>query len=543
MNRKLFLIGYRGSGKSTVGRVLADRMGWSFVDTDQVIEERSGKSIREIFHDDGEAAFRDLESGILAVLRGNAGAVVATGGGIVLREENRRILREDGFVVWLTADAATLWTRIERDASTAERRPALTTGGLDEVRQLLAIREPLYRQVRGLRVVQCQLVAGTGRGRYPGRMEIPLAEIVWVVFAFLIGVNVGSFLNVVVGRLPLEKSILWPNSRCMSCLTSLSGWDNLPIVGWLVRRGRCRYCGSRFSSRYMWIELITGIGFAVLFVVDFLVDWHSKDIPFMKLARSQINATGLPPWEVVPFFVHHAVLFSLLLAAAMCDWDHKSIPLSLTVTGTIYGLISATCFPWPWPNDPSLVADLNKPLETLTGEFRPKNWSFDRVGDIMQGLYPWPVWGPVPSWLAHHRWALGLLTGVTGAAAGMFMIRAVKFTFEKGLGKEALGLGDADLMMMSGAFLGWQPVVVAFFIGAIVSLPVGVAFRLVKKEEAFPFGPGLALGIIITMLTWRWLAPVLQMYLFEPILVLVAVVVMAAGLFFGSIIVCALGSR
>jgi leader peptidase (prepilin peptidase)/N-methyltransferase len=123
----------------------------------------------------------------------------------------------------------------------------------------------------------------------------------------------------------------------------------------------------------------------------------------------------------------------------------------------------------------------------------------------------------------------------------MFMIRAVKFTFEKGLGREALGLGDADLMMMAGAFLGWQLVFVAFFVGAIVSLPVGIAFRLTKGERAFPFGPGLALGILITMLTWRWVGPVMQMYLFEEVLVLVAITVMAAGLFLGSIFVRVLG--
>ena len=75
-----------------------------------------------------------------------------------------------------------------------------------------------------------------------------------------------------------------------------------------------------------------------------------------------------------------------------------------------------------------------------------------------EGVYPWPVWGPLPDWLWGHRWALGLLTGLAGAAAGMILLRAIKFMFERGLGKEALGLGDADLMMMAGAFLGWQPV-------------------------------------------------------------------------------------
>lgn len=362
-----------------------------------------------------------------------------------------------------------------------------------------------------------------------------IAEIIWLVCAFFLGCSIGSFLNVVVGRLPLEKSLLWPNSRCLTCLHSLSWTDNLPIIGWLMRRGRCRYCGAQFSSRYMWVEIATGLGFAALFYLDVLENWH--DIQFMQHAKNQINAQGLPPWEVLPFFVHHATLFSLLLAAALCDWDHRSIPLTLTVTGTLIGLVFATCCPWPWPNSPAITSSLNAPVETLNG-LRSRNWSFEvKAGELPLGLYPWPVWGPVPSWLDHHRWALGLVTGLTGAAVGMAIIRAVKFTFERGLGKEALGLGDADLMMMAGAFLGWQPVAVAFFVGAIVSLPIGIVFRLVKKEHAFPFGPGLALGIMITMLCWRWIGPVAQMYLFEEVLILVAVFVMALGLFVGSIAV------
>jgi leader peptidase (prepilin peptidase)/N-methyltransferase len=212
--------------------------------------------------------------------------------------------------------------------------------------------------------------------------------------------------------------------------------------------------------------------------------------------------------------------------------------LTLTVTGTLIGLIFATFCPWPWPNDPAIVAKLSEPIMMPGGDVRPRNWSFDlKPGELTLGLYPWPVWGPVPSWLDSHRWALGLVTGLTGAAVGMGLIRAVKFTFERGLGREALGLGDADLMMMAGAFLGWQPVAVAFFVGAIVSLPIGIVFRLVKKEHAFPFGPGLALGIMITVIFWRWIGPVAQLYLFEEVLILVAVFVIAVGLFVGSIAV------
>jgi shikimate kinase len=148
----LFLVGYRGSGKTTVGRALADRLGWAFLDADVVLEERAGKTIRDIFAADGEAAFRDLESTILADLVKRTNTIIATGGGVVLRETNRQLLAETGFVAWLTADPATLWARIQGDPTTAERRPALAGGGPEEVERLLAVREPLYRSVADVEV-------------------------------------------------------------------------------------------------------------------------------------------------------------------------------------------------------------------------------------------------------------------------------------------------------------------------------------------------------------------------------------------------------
>jgi len=141
----LFLIGYRGSGKTTVARLLAERLGWIWSDADDVLEARHGRSIRQIFAEEGETGFRDKEAALLAEFCNLQQHVVATGGGVVLRPENRQRLREAGRVVWLTADAQTLWRRLEHDAATTERRPALTVGGLAEIEELLAVREPLYR--------------------------------------------------------------------------------------------------------------------------------------------------------------------------------------------------------------------------------------------------------------------------------------------------------------------------------------------------------------------------------------------------------------
>jgi shikimate kinase len=148
----IFLIGNRGTGKSTVARILAELLGWAWVDADAVLEEREGRSIRRIFAEEGEAVFRDKEAALLVELAGHRRHIIATGGGVVLRGDNRALLRASSRVVWLTADAATLWQRLQRDAGSAERRPDLSVGGRAEAEELLRSRGPLYRACADLTV-------------------------------------------------------------------------------------------------------------------------------------------------------------------------------------------------------------------------------------------------------------------------------------------------------------------------------------------------------------------------------------------------------
>lgn len=147
----LCLIGYRGTGKTTVAGHLGSLLGWPVIDADVELERRAGRTIREIFATDGEPAFRDLESRLVAELTHRDRLVLALGGGAILREANRAAIRR-GFVVWLQADPGTIWERLNTDPTTRERRPNLTTGGREEVEQLLAAREPLYRECADLAV-------------------------------------------------------------------------------------------------------------------------------------------------------------------------------------------------------------------------------------------------------------------------------------------------------------------------------------------------------------------------------------------------------
>jgi shikimate kinase len=141
----IFLIGYRGSGKTTVARALARTLGWEWLDADAELERRAGKTIQQIFAESGEGTFRDLESAVVADLAGLDEHVIALGGGAVMRDENRQALAGRGKVVWLKASPETLHERIAADPTTGARRPNLTQqGGLDEIRHLLAQREPIY---------------------------------------------------------------------------------------------------------------------------------------------------------------------------------------------------------------------------------------------------------------------------------------------------------------------------------------------------------------------------------------------------------------
>ena len=158
MNRRnVILIGARGSGKTTVGRRLAGRLGWSFVDTDEQIVSAVGMPIREFFEQEGEPAFRRHERAAIArAVRGRA-QVIAVGGGAVLDAANRAALRKAGVCIWLAAPATVLWRRIRADRRTARTRPPLTAHrGLAEVRHLLAERRPLYAAL-------AQHVVQTGR--------------------------------------------------------------------------------------------------------------------------------------------------------------------------------------------------------------------------------------------------------------------------------------------------------------------------------------------------------------------------------------------
>lgn len=141
--KNIVLIGFMGSGKTETGKRLAEKLGYTFMDTDSIIEKKMGKSISEIFREDGEEHFRGLEAGVVKELSGKRGCVISTGGGIVVNRENILNLKKDGLMVWLKTSPETIYERVKSE----HHRPLLRAEDpLQEINKLLSIREPLYTE-------------------------------------------------------------------------------------------------------------------------------------------------------------------------------------------------------------------------------------------------------------------------------------------------------------------------------------------------------------------------------------------------------------
>lgn len=323
--------------------------------------------------------------------------------------------------------------------------------------------------------------------------------VLWLIVVFVLGICAGGVINYCFFRLPLEKSILWPGPRCGRCLQPIRWFDNVPLLSYVLLRGRCRTCRQPIPLRYPIVELVTGLLFAGLFYLE--IGRNLLELPYLAKHQTAILAGDIP-WQAWAVFACHAVMVSFLLLTSLCDLDDMAIPLPITVTGTVIGLACSTCFAWPFP-------DGSESLPLVYAYIPPR---------LPAGLYPWPVWYPLPDWLPRGSWQLGLATGLAGAAAGMLSMRVVRFTFGLTRGIEALGVGDADLMMMAGSFVGWQPVLLACFVAAFPGLLFGVAQLVRRGNQALPFGPSLALGVVLTLGLWPTFAnsEALRMVFFVP---------------------------
>jgi leader peptidase (prepilin peptidase)/N-methyltransferase len=169
-------------------------------------------------------------------------------------------------------------------------------------------------------------------------LDLAIPNIFWMIFLFALGASVGSFLNVVVYRVPRELSIVRPGSHCTSCEHSIAWYDNLPIIAWFLLRGRCRHCGAGFSIRYAVIELFTALLFVGLFWAYFLVG--------VRQNMPEFTEGG---WLI---YIGHIVLICGLLASSLIDGEHWIIPLSISYTVAAAAIILSMIWPY-WIAPPS----------------------------------------------------------------------------------------------------------------------------------------------------------------------------------------------
>jgi leader peptidase (prepilin peptidase)/N-methyltransferase len=161
-------------------------------------------------------------------------------------------------------------------------------------------------------------------------------HVFWVIFLFLLGASVGSFLNVVIYRLPRGQSIVFPGSHCPSCGRGIRWYDNIPLLSWLALGGRCRFCKARISPRYLVVELMTA-----LLVTGFYVAYYV----FELLPGA---GTIMDTW---PMFTSHALLICGLLACSLVDIESYIVPLEVCWFNSIVGIAAATLAPWAFMGD------------------------------------------------------------------------------------------------------------------------------------------------------------------------------------------------
>ncbi len=260
------------------------------------------------------------------------------------------------------------------------------------------------------------------------------------IAAALVGACVGSFLNVVAWRLPREESLLWPGSHCPRCGSSLSWSENLPVLGWLLLRGRCRHCHGRISSRYPLVELLC----SGLWVV-------------MLAARPEGMGAAPNPWLVL---IAGWLLVSWLVPLVLIDLDRLWLPEVLCRWGLVLGIVVT-----------ALVGLLQDP-------------------------------SPIRELVSNHLLA---------AALGLLGFEALSALAQKLMGRPALGLGDAKLAALMGAWLGPAGLAVAVALAVVAGAFFGSIGRLsgrLPPGQPFPFGPFLAAGALATWIggVRPWLA-------------------------------------
>jgi len=376
----------------------------------------------------------------------------------------------------------------------------------------------------------------------------------WIIFLAMIGSCVGSFLNVVMYRLPRGESVVFPPSHCPRCGRKIKWYDNVPLVSWFALGGKCRFCKGSISPRYLLVEAACSVLAAGLFVWYYVLD-----------AREGAGAFT----QAWPTYTAHAALLCGLLACSLVDIDNWIVPLEVCWVVSVVGLICAAAAPHPWMPmvSPETAAaslgggvglaiglvllrygfirrsfiDATEPAcpepagtdKTKPGkQDRPKSVAATtdsgvnprlevlrellflapaialallgallvaRVAPARRG-WLWLTTGPLgPN-------AIGLLSALFGYLIGGLWIWGIRILGTLGFGKEAMGLGDVHILAAVGAVTGWIVPSAAFFLAPVFGLLWALYLLVRRNQRELPYGPWLAVATFVILLFYDLLA-------------------------------------
>lgn len=260
---------------------------------------------------------------------------------------------------------------------------------------------------------------------------------------FVFGLLIGSFLNVVIYRLPRGESIVLPSSHCPGCSTEIKWYDNIPVISYaILLRGRCRNCGVRISPVYPLVELLVATLYLALFVI------HRDEV------------TSFQKWLPLAADI---VFVSLIVPLVFIDLRHKLLPNKITYPGLAVLLVLRALAPNPW-----IISHT------------PTPFGLDGAAD----------------------WVISLFASLLGAVAGGGSLWLVREAYYRLRHVEGMGLGDVKMMLMVGAFLGWQLTLLTIFIGSLLGSLIGILFIALRggnMKMQIPFGVFLGPAAIISL--------------------------------------------
>ena len=270
-------------------------------------------------------------------------------------------------------------------------------------------------------------------------------------FVFVFGLIFGSFLNVVIYRLPLGESIVFPGSHCPACNTAIKPYDNIPVLSFAILGGKCRNCGQVISPIYPAVELMVGILFLLAFI---------KAGQQFRIFTDFYDAVPARFWLTM---IADILFISFIVPLVFIDLKHKLLLNALTYPGIALLFIARIIAPDPW-----ILA-------------HTPNWF---------GLTGQP------------EWPLAIVASLLGALAGGGSLWLVRWIYFQLRHVEGMGLGDVKMMLMVGAYLGWQYTVLTIFIASLLGALVGItliALRRGSMKMEIPFGVFLGIGALIAL--------------------------------------------